>query len=793
MGGVLFKKLLRDFWAHRMSIGVLIFIVTTGVGSLITFNGVYRDMVETRDAYCRDYRLADFIMDIKRAPESVVEEVRTSPNVAEARGRVSIPALLEIPNQPDPINGIVISLPEIRRPVLNDILLCSGAYFSGGEAPEAIINDRFARANGLKPGSHIKALLLDEQHDVLVVGTAVSPEFVATVPPDGGIVPDPSRFGVLYMPEEFLQHSADLDGAYNQIIGKTFDRSPPAIDRTMRLIEGRLEAWGVINASAMIDQPSVRFLIDELRGLFVSSKVTPTIFLLTAMLILNVLMSRMVAHQRTIIGTLKALGRSTASIVMHYVGYGLLIAFFGCVGGIGFAMFMQPLMVKLYSTIYTLPNLRAHLYPDITGLAFTICIVAALLGVIHGAHQAAKLQPAEAMRPPAPERGGKIILERFTRFWNSLSFRWRLACRSMFRNPFRSMVSLGSSFVSMTLILNTLCIKDSLNYLMDYQFNQLAHQDLMVNMREPIGVQGPQGIAGIKGVTKIEPQLNVYSELSNGAYLKRIAVTGMSRDNELFTPLDSNGHPIKVPSEGLMLSNKVAEILHVKVGDTVSLRPLIGRRERAEAPVVAVVATYLGLSAYAEIHYLSRLIGEDWVANSILADTMGADAERSVNNEVKEMRAVIAVSRRTRGLEQMKGTFGKTQGTAFNILIMFAGLIAFGSTLNNAFVSLSEREREVGVFRVMGYTAGEVAAVLRGELVVLSILGTLAGIVGGISMTALVASAYNTDIFRFPVVVHPFRIFHAIVIMAVFISASQIIMRVMVGMLDWLEAIKSKE
>lgn len=792
-GSVLFRKLLRDLWSRKLSIVVIVLIMTIGVGGLITMTSVYRDLDGARDDYYRSYRLADFWVDLKRAPESVIRRVAAIPNVSAVYGRVAIGAMLDLPSVSEPIGGMVISIPRERRPVLNDLLIRSGTWFTGADEREAILNDQFARANGIRPGDRLKVQLLDEQHSVLVVGTAMSPEFVYLIPSDGGIAPDPARFGVLYMSENFVQRSADQDGAYNQILGKVHDASPEALKRTLKLIEEALDPWGVTLTTPVEEQGSVRFLRDELKGLRASSRIMPGIFLGVSLLVLNVLMTRMVVQQRTIIGTLKALGRSTPAIAMHFLAFGVIVGALGGLAGIALTSWLQPMYVALYSQYYALPGLAARVHPDLYLMGMLVSIGFASIGAIRGAYHAAQLQPADAMRPPPPEKGAKIALENVHFIWSRLSFRWRLVLRAIFRNPFRSAVGLFTVVISVALLITTFSMLDALNYLMDYQFKSLAHQDITVALRDPRGDSSPSELASLPGVSSVEPQLNLACDITNGSYEKRIGVTGLQKNPSMFTPLDSAGKPIAIPSEGLVFSDKLAELMHVKVGDTVTLRPLIGRREKVDAPVVATVQTFLGISAYADISYLSRLIGEDWVANGLLGLSYKNEHLEPMYKEIKDRPAIIGVSLRDRSLMQMQKTFGETQGMMLVITVMFAGLIAFGSVLNTALVSLSEREREVGTLRVLGYSPGEVAAILRGEQVILSVIGILLGLVAGVGLSHLVSLAYNTELYRFPVVIKPFRLGEAAVFIGIFIGLAQLIIYGYIRRMAWLDALKIKE
>ena len=790
---VLLRKLWRDLIHRKGAILALLAIMTVGAGVYILMASVYRDLDGARARYYRNQRLADFYVDLKRAPEWVVNEAASLPNVRAVRGRVYLGVLIDLPDLDEPITGTAISMPVEHLPVINDVLMRTGTWFSHEDADEVILNNSFAEANRLRPGNRIKVMLLDKQHNLLVVGTAQSPEFVYLMPADGGIAPDPERFGVMYMPERFLQESCDLDGAYNQLIGQVYDNSDTAVDNTLVLIEDRLDAYGVTNTTPARHQASFKFLQDELTGLKVTSTVMPCIFLGVAALVLNVLMGRIVAQQRTAIGTLMAVGYSSGAIMRHYLAFGGLVGLLGGLAGLAFGVWLQGPYDRLFQQFYMLPDIEPHVYPHILVIGIGVSVVFAIAGTVKGVSAAAKLEPAEAMRPPPPEKGGTVLPERIPAFWNRLPFRWKMIMRAVFRNPFRSSVSIFASMVSTALVLTALTMMDSLDYIMRYEFESVSHQDFTVTLRDPRGRRGPAEIGRMPSVAATESQLAVVCDISNGPYSRRLGVTGIPPGNRLYTPLDAQGRPIVIPDQGLVLVRKVAEILNVQPGDMVRLRPLIARRQEVTAPIVGVVDTFLGLGAYADITYLSRLIGEDRSANIVLGQVYRGSSSTPFVTKLKERPTVVGISRRVRAFTQLEETFGKMMGAMIGVMVLFAGLIAFGSVLNAALVSLSERKREVGTLRVLGYSPFESARIFSGESFLLNGVGTLVGLVAGIGLIHLLALAYDTELYRWPVVVYPSRLAQSLAIMTALITVAQLIIYRLIRKLDWLSALQVKE
>jgi putative ABC transport system permease protein len=793
VAGILLRKLRRDLFERKGALCALLLIVMIGVGSFAALTATFRDLDEARDRYYAEQRVGDFTVFLKRAPLWVAPEIEGLHNVKRAKGRIDLEARILLGGDPHPIPGRVISLPAPRRAVINDVQLVCGTWFSGPRAREVILNDAFAEANGLAPGDRIRVLLLDREHDLLVTGTAMSPEFVYLIPSSGGFAPDPARFGVMYLPEPLLEEAGDLDSAVNQIVGQVHDRSPRAVRETLEQIERRFDAFGVTHTMPYFEQPSIRFLADELAGLKVSATVMPLIFLVVAALILNVLMSRLVRQQRSIIGTFKALGFGNLSIGMHFASFGVAVGLTGGVLGAAFGIWMQHALLGLYRSVYALPGIEARSHPDLLAAAVAISVLCAILGTGKGLRDALRLSPAEAMRPAMPEKGGRVLPERIPFLWRALSFRGKVILRTIFRNPFRSGVSVLASVIATALIVASIANLDALDFVISHEFERISHEDVTVVLRNPAELEAAAELATLDRVSLVEPHLSVAATLSHGSRGKRTSVLGIPSNNRLKTPLDGNGRPLKIPEAGLVLTAKLAEILSVEVGDPIRFRPLIGERREVWSPVVSIVDTYLGLNAYANLAYLSRLIGEEEAGNTLLATTVNGDVPIGLLEELNKRPAVLGIGERKRSLEQIDRTFGDSMWIMIGCLVLFAGLIAFGSVLNAALVSMNERRGEVGTLRVIGYSPAQVASIFAGESALLNLTGIALGLGVGIGLTHLLSGAYSTELYRFPVVIYPSRLLLSAGLMIGFVGLAQLIVLRLIHRLPWLEVLNVKE
>ncbi len=232
------------------------------------------------------------------------------PGVAEIRPRIQLYVTVDLDGVAEPLNGQVLSLPDRRQPIINDIVIRQGSYFTDRRDNEVIVNEAFARAHRLRPGQWIRLVLNNRQQELFIVGTAISSEFVYLLGA-GAIMPDPKHFGVFYLKQTYAEEVFDFEGSANQVLGRLERRRPAASPReVLRRAENMLADYGVFTTTPLEDQLSNKFLSQEIQGLRSFAVITPCMFLAVAALVLNVLLSR--------------LGRAAADRRRHAQGPGLL-------------------------------------------------------------------------------------------------------------------------------------------------------------------------------------------------------------------------------------------------------------------------------------------------------------------------------------------------------------------------------------------------------------------------------------------------------------------------------------
>jgi len=790
---VLDRKLLRQLRSSWGLILAITSIIAVGVTCFGTMASCYWNLTEAMSRYYAQCRMADFSIELKKVPLAELRQVAELPGVSEIRPRIQFLATVDLDGVAKPLNGQVLSLPDRREPVINDIVLKRGSYFTDRRENEVIVNEAFALRHKLHPGQWIHLLLNNRRQELFIVGTAISSEFVYLLGP-GAIVPDAEHFGIFYLKQSYAEDVFDFDGAANQVLGLL----APEVRETPKLVLDRAERllapYGVFTTTPRCDQPSNKFLTMEIKGLRSFAVIMPTIFLGVAAVVLNVLLSRLAEQQRTVVGTLKALGYTDGQIFGHFLKFGLVVGLLGglvgCIGG----YWTAGGMTALYRQFYEFPELTNRLYPSVILGGFAISLLCAVLGSLRGARAVLRLKPAEAMRPKPPRIGRKTVLERIGWFWNRLTSDWRMVLRSTMRNRMRTATGIFAGAMGACLLSSTFMMVLGLSYLIDFQFHTIIRSDVDLTLGDERGEEALLEAARLPGVDRAEPQLNVAGTFSNGPHRKKGAITGLARGATLTVPRNLEGRPTGIPPDGLAMTRQLAETLHLRRGDWVTFQPTKGLRQPFRAPVLEISDSYLGMAVYTDIHFLSRLVHEELAINRIQLST-DEDPKHlaALYRDLKQLPVLQGVDCRTDMIRNLETTLVQNTYASLLPMIVFAGILFFGAILNSSLISLAERQREMATLRVLGYGPWKLGSLLLRESMITTLLGAILGMPLGYGLTVLVAVMYASDLFRFPVVSNS-MVWIATALLAVLygLTAHLFVQRA-VHKMDWLEALQAKE
>jgi len=784
----LYRKLMRDLWRMRGQVLAIALVMASGVGVLVMSLTTVESLEETAIAYYERYRFGHVFARVERAPEHLAARLREIPGVQAVETRVVRTAILDVEGFEEPVIGQLVSIPERSEPRLNRLALRDGRLPRLGHPDEAVLTEPFAQAHGLAPGDHLRAVINGRWRDLTIVGIALSPEYVYAIGP-GALMPDDRRFGVLWMGHEALQAAFDLDGAFNDVSLALLRGTDP--DAVVERVDRILARYGGIGAYARADQLSNWFLMSEIDQHRTLATILPTIFLAVAAFLTHMVLGRMIAVERSEIGLLKAFGYTNRDIAGHYARLALGIGTIGVLLGWFLGYWLGLYHTRLYADFYHFPFLLFRPGPQAFLIAGTVSMGAALLGALAAVRAAAALPPAEAMRPPAPPLFRRTVLSEFG--WvQRLDQPTRILLRQVLRWPGRSFITTAGIAMSVAVLVTSMQWLDAINHMVDVYFLQAQGQDISVGFAEPRSSEIERDLARLPGVRTTEPMRAVPAKLRNGWREQREALQGLPARQELYHVYDAEGRALELPPDGVVISTMLAKLLDVHVGELITVEVLEGRRPVVEVPVVATFETYIGSPAYMDIRALDRLMRE---RPSVTAVHLRVDPalRDTLFRELKTLPRVSSITVRQAAVQTFRDTMAKTITIFVSFFIMFACALAFGVTYNAARIALSERGRELATLRVLGFTRAEISYILLGEVALLTFVALPLGCATGFGLASLIVHAFETELYRVPLVILPATYGWAMVIGLAATAVSAFLVRRRADRLDLIAVLKTRE
>ena len=793
MFGLLHRKLLRELLASGMTVLAIVLVTMVGIACFVAMRSAHRNLSWARDYYYSRGRMADFWISVKKLPRGELARLKDVPGIVEIEPRIRFPVTVDLPDQNKPLAGVAISLPDSFRPTLNQIEILRGGYFTGTQPKEVIVNDVFAEAHGLRVGDKITLNLGRRREDLTIVGTAFSCEFVYPLGP-AAIVPDREGFGIFYLKDSFAQDVYDMAGAANELVGRLTPAAREAARTILAELERRIDEYGVISNVPLDEYPSNTFLSQEIEGLRAFAFIIPAVFLIVAGIIVNIVMIRRIEQQRIIIGTLKALGMDDRLIGWHVLEYALAVGALGGILGCGLGQWLANSMTYLYGRFYEFPRLPSRCYPDLHIEAVALAILAAAAGGWQGMRRSLTLEPATAMRPAAPPVGGSVFLERLRFFWQTLTPPWRMVFRYLLRHPFRTVAGLVTGLLATAVMSMILSLTIGIDYLMTFHFQWVYRSDATLVLKNEQNDTVMDEVRQLPGVRWVEPVLAVPVTLRYQGREKLTAVTGLRQDRRLTVPRDRLGHAIAIPPVGFVISRQLAQEFGLAAGDEVEWRPVKGRREWYRSPITSIADDYVGTAVYANIAYLTQVLGEEYPVNRIQISLDRNPQQRlRFFQSLKKLAEVEEVLNHADMKANLENTLLRNIWVILSFEIGFAGSLFFGALLSAGVIAVEERRREFGALYVTGYTPLQIGGLLAREHLVILTLGLIMGLPLGYVLADYVVATHQSDVLRMPLLFPP-RVWLLTAFWGtVFAAASHLIVEIMIWRTAWLETVKANE
>ena len=784
------RKLLRDLrlmWSQAVTIAL---VVASGIGGFVTSLSAVESLAEARDLFYTEGRFADVFASLTRAPNAVAAQLAALPGVADAQATIEMPVRVDLPGTSDPIVGQLIGLDLRRGQRMNRVSTRAGGGLDAGAVPSdgaipALVSEAFASAHGLKPGSRIGALVNGRHRTLVMAGAALSPEYIFA-----GLwgMPDQRGFGVFWVDREVLAAAYNMQGAFNRVAVRL---APQATEEVViDAVTTSLARYGAQLATGREHQASHQMLDNEIKEQRVLGTVLPAIFLGVAAFLLNVVVSRLVATQREQIAALKALGYANRAIAVHYLKLVLLIVGLGLVLGVALGKVLGMLLTGLYAEFFRFPRFVHRMSPELLVVSMSLTVAVAVGGTLSAIAATVRLAPAEAMRPPAPGRYRRTLLERLG--ITGIAPALRMILRNMERRPWRTGLSVAGVAAAVAIVIMGNFFRDAIEVIVDRQFNLSLRSDVTVWATDPLPDRARLELARLPGVTAVESTRFVNVTLANGHRRERTLVRGYPAAPELYRIIDADGRETRLDGTGLVLTDRLADKLGVRAGDRVRVEVLEGRQRVFDATVDQTVREMMGLNAYMERRALNRALGEDDVSTGFVLG-LERGSETVLLEATRALPRVAGAFSKATMLRNMQEISARNVRIMSTIMTLFASVIAVGVVYNNARIALAERSWELASLRVLGFTRAEVSALLMGELGLCIAVALPLGMGLGWALVHGVAGMLASDQFFFPVLIRPRTYGWAAVAVLAAALASALVVRRRIDRLDMVMALKTRE
>lgn len=528
------------------------------------------------------------------------------------------------------------------------------------------------------------------------------------------------------------------------------------------------------------------------------ANIFPVIFFVVAALVCLTTMTRMVEEQRTQIGSLGSLGYSPLAISSKYVGYGLLSSLIGSVLGVALGETVIPMIIfTAWQILYSVPG--DLLIPMDWGI--TLASIAAAVACTVGASLWASLStltstPATLLRPRAPKPGKRVFIERIKPLWNSLNFIGKVTGRNLFRYKKRFFMTVIGIAGCTALMVTGFGLHDSIYDILEIQFDEIFVYQSAIGLEDDLTAEQLARIDEQFGeldmledrLTARELTIDVASDArTESAYLFCVEPTRV--DNFVKLRYRSDHTPVTLGDDGVLITEKLSELLDLDVGDYITLDD----GERVEARIADIVENYAMHYVYISPAYYERLFGEQPQLTTVLAKYSATDgAEDELSRALIEIDGVAGATR----VSALRDNFNDRLASvnyAVVVIITAAAALAFVVLYNLTNINITERVRELATLKVLGFFDGEVSAYVYRENIMLTLFGLAVGLVGGYFLHHWLVMTVEIDMVMFGRVPHTMNYVWAGVLTVVFSVLVNLAAHLKIKRIDMVESLKSIE
>lgn len=529
------------------------------------------------------------------------------------------------------------------------------------------------------------------------------------------------------------------------------------------------------------------------------AQVFPVFFFLIAALVCLTTMTRMVEEERLQIGTLKALGYSNWDISKKFLVYASVASILGTIIGlaIGYQVFPNVIF-NAYGSMYNLPPVRITYYISYGVISFAVALLCTVMSAYLAVRVALQSTPSTLMRPKAPKVGKRILLERMPFIWSKLGFIQKVTARNLFRYKQRMLMTVLGVAGCTALILTGFGISDSISDVAGLQYGKIMKYDAIVALNtDSSDAEKDEYDEELAKEPAVQESLKVsqesYTVDVEGVNTQTVTVfvpeTTENLENYVLLNDRSSGQTYSLPEDGTIISEKLADLIDVEKGDTLTLTD--SDNNDVEVVINEIVENYTGHYVYMNKDYFETTFGKaPEYTTELLNYSDGNIDEENLGSSLTEQPSVLSVNFVSDVSKSFEETMGSL-GIVTLVLIISAGLLAFVVLYNLTNINVSERERELSTIKVLGFFDKEVTMYIYRENIILTLMGIVVGSFLGVLLHSFVLDTAEVDLLMFSPTIQPLSYLYSGIITLIFSGIVMIAMHYKLKKVDMIEALKS--
>ena len=785
------RMLFREIKKSSGQFIAIIILVAIGVMMYTGINSTFLNLENTRDKYYEGYNFEHIEVSGYTIPDSAIDKIRNLQNVKMATGRIILNGRLKLDSDYPELR--VISYRCNVNDIVNNINITEGSPLGSGSMNECIVEKTFIDGNELKIGDVISPAINGKNVNLKIAGICKSPEYVYVLNKAQDLLPDPKKFGIIYISKNLSDSLFASNGNVNNIAILLDSESP--IKNVKAEIENILKPYDGIRITERKDQLSNFMLKEELDGLKSMGVEVPVVFFIVASVIIYLMLGRIIENKRIYIGILKSLGYRNKQILTHYMAYPVIISAAGSIIGSIAGYFLGMIFTNLENQYFGFPVLHYSFYLNLIFPAVSLTFLFCLISAFAACKSVLKISPSESMKPPAPKMGKQVILEKIPYLWKGLRFTEKMKLRSIARNRKRNVLTAVGVILSTAVLVIGFSIGNSLNYMIKQIYDVEQKYDIKVNFSIPSGTNEIEKIKAINNIASVEPLFEGAAEVKNGKNKKDVTFTASKSNSSLYKVLDENGKVQKLPDAGILVPKRLIDSLDINTGDYIDIKPYYPNSKTTRIKISGICSQYLGLGVDMNINNLSSILGKDQIYTGALIELVSANTDdiSAAKSSLYNLSAVDTVEFRDDAKKNMESSMELF--SLFSIfIIVLAAVMSIAVIYNITVINIYEKKRELASLKVMGFTKKEIRSSVYSENIIVGIISIIIGLpLGRFLARYIMGYFYTTDAYSFPVVTFTPSYIYTVLLIIIFILSAQLLLRKRIDNIDMVEVLKVRE